>query len=57
MKEFAMVSWCWKDIQHVRKHWTREKCEEFLLKHEDKIADLMIENGWFTIHDILGREE
>jgi hypothetical protein len=56
MKEYGQASWCWRDIQTLRPDWSRERCEKFLEKYQDKLIDSMVEDGWHFLHHAMEEE-
>jgi len=56
-KEFASTSWSAPDLRSLKPHWSQERCEQFLEKYEQKIVDLMVENGWSAIHEGIELDE
>ena len=53
IKKYGKVSWCWKDIKTLKPKWTKKQCEEFLEKHDTKLSDTQVEQGWFFIELLL----
>lgn len=49
MKKYGEVSWCWKDIRNIRPKWSKKKCEEFLERHDPKLSQSQVEQGWHYI--------
>lgn len=49
IKKFGEVSWCWEDVKTLKPEWSRKKCEQFLEKHDSKLSQTQVEQGWHFI--------
>jgi len=59
-KTFADVSWCWRDVWYVTEdceNWSKERCEDFLARVANNLAEEMVSAGWDFLTSIIGEYE
>jgi len=57
-EEYAKVVWRAEDVQSLPrcKHWSLEKCEEWLQDNDENIKDRLTELGWEVLDAFVNME-
>ena len=53
---YAKVEWSVEDVLTLRPKWSEKQAEEFLIKNQGQIQDVMVERGWAAIEFLLAME-